>query len=196
QWHPSVAGAAALNAVPWVGDGPLGLTFEIPVFVKDAYQASKKSGSACSSPGMVTSTTTLSSCGSSEPIGGPSVGALLTAKGYVGIIDRENAYWRVAAGVGYTRNFVDSTDTWSIELPVYINATGLGGSKGASSGGGGDSSSSSAQNPIQVAYNGIVRITPAVQHSFVSGTPGWSAVLNFDLLGQRNMFVRADTLVK
>ena len=196
QWKPNFAGAAQLTAVPWTSDGPLGLTFEVPVFAKYAYQASKKTGSPCSSAGSISATTSLTSCGTTAPIGPPTDGTVFTAKGYVGVIDRVNAYWRVAIGGGYSFNSVDSSYTWSIELPLYINATGLGGSTGsATPSAAQNAASASAKSGVQVAYNGIIRITPTVQYSTTT-TPGWSAVLNFELLGQRNMFTRADTLVK
>jgi hypothetical protein len=187
QWKPSGAGAVQLTAVPWVSDGPLGLTIEVPVFVKAANQAFKKTAAPCSTAGTISATTTLTTCGATAPLGPPSGGAVLTTKGYLGIIDRENAYWRVAIGGGYSRNFVDSSDTWSIELPLYVNATALAAAK---------ESGSSPLGPVEIGYSGIIRVTPTVQRSTAGSSTGWTALLNFDLLGQRNMFTRADALVK
>jgi hypothetical protein len=186
-WKPSGAAAAQLTAVPWSDDEPLGLTFELPVIVNEAYQASKKNGTACTMQGATPDGSTLSSCTASEPIGAPKFGALVTVKALVGVVDQEHAYWRAAVGAGYSHNFVDSSDTWSIEVPMYVNATAMGGSK---------ESKGKSNAPIAVQYDGIVRITASFQHSTSTTSPGWSALLNFDLLGQRNLFTRADALAK
>src|SRR5579871_4198565 len=192
-WQPNGGVAAQLNSVPPLKDGSsIGLTVQVPIFSKYAYQASKAMGTACKPNGtLATDGSTLSACSAAQPIGAPSSGETLTVEAYVRIVDRDNAYWRVALGGSYSRNFLNGGDTWAIKAPFYINATALG---GGSKGGATDQP---AKTPVIVDYAGIVRLTPALQFSSAPNQPTeWLLLLNLELLGQRNLFTRADNLVK
>jgi len=177
-----------------------GWTFEVPLFLKGAYQASKKNGIAGTSVGTLDpGGATITASNPAQPIGAPSYGYDLTVEAYLGVVEAADGYWRAALGGGLERNFVTNTNTWSIKLPIYVNATALGGSgnsgkaKDASKGG-------NDKNPgFQIDYDGIVRLVPTLQ--YVLNNPGggqssWSFLLAFELLGQRTLFSRADNLVK
>jgi hypothetical protein len=211
NWKPNGGAAVQFTALTGAGVDPgdargVGWTFEVDSFLKAAYEASKTTGQPCTSKGSATGGATLSSCGSSQPIGGPTSGTSVTAEGYVGLYDRSNNAWRAAVGGGILHDTVTGLDTWSVKIPVYINGTAFGSSASSSSSSSGSSSSSSGSAPanpttstppVELDYNGIIRVTPTLQLVPVSGESlGWAFLVNLELLGQRNLFVRADSLVK
>ncbi len=201
NWRPSASAAAQLTWVPLPGSRQpaVSFTLELPVLVKYGYEAGKESGTACTVQGTV-SDATLSKCDEAKPIGAPKSGAMLTSELYLGIVDRRHGWWRVALGGSYTRDFVARTDTWAIKLPVYIDAAVLGGDDngsegekgGAKSGGGGEDKA-----PVVVSYAGIVRVTPTLLYApGVGQGHAWTLLISAELLGQRNLFSRADRLVR
>ncbi|HEY4242564.1 MAG TPA: hypothetical protein VGM88_22250 [Kofleriaceae bacterium] len=191
SWDWSVAGAAQLTYVPWSAGKPVGFTLEVPLYAKDAAQVITQTAGNCAQVGTIRvpggangdMLEPLTSCTSTYPIGTPARAGVFSAKAYVGIVDAEHAYWRVALGGGIVHDKSDDTNTWSIELPVYVNATALGGAK---------SLEAKAGGPVAADYDGIVRITPSLQRH----DGEWSLFVNLELLGQRNLFSRADVLVK
>lgn len=212
NWKPNAGVAVQFTALTGAGVEPddargVGWTFEVDSFLKAAYEASTTTGQPCASRGPATGGATLSSCGPVQPIGAPSSGTSVTAEGYVGWYDRSNNAWRVAVGGGILHDAVTGLDTWSVKVPVYINGSAFGSSASSSSSSGGNHSGASSgsapanptasTSPVELDYNGIIRVTPTLQLIPVSGESlGWAFLVNFELLGQRNLFVRADSLVK
>jgi hypothetical protein len=188
DWDGHFGAAFQLTAVPKMPDAsPIAVTIEAPLFFREGFQASKTSGQACKPQGALADGSSLSTCSAAQPVGAPKRGESLTAEIDLGVADRASAYWRVAFGVAYTHDWVAAVDTWTLKLPLYINATALGGGKDGGSG------KPQPKTAVQVDYAGIVRLTPTFQ---TTSTASWSVLLNLELLGQRNLFTRADTLVK
>jgi hypothetical protein len=197
QWQPSGGAAFALNAVPLVdGDSPHGLTLEAAAYYRAAYQASSATGMGCTGAlGTVTTDKSptpsyLGQCGTSQPIGGPTFGHDLVVEGYVGWVDVDNEYGRIAIGVGVDQNFLRSITTTSIKLPIYVNGTAPAKDPGSAKTPGGG---------IQAFnYDGIVRLTPMLTYTSNSSgkSTGWGAGVAVDVIGNHNLFVRADSLVK
>jgi hypothetical protein len=181
--HGSVASATQLTWVPAPpGNGGLGWTVEAPVTLQRAFQASQKTATQCTplaSPG--TDGSVLTSCGDSLPLGAPKLGLALGVAAAVGLVDRANGGWRFALSFGLQRAYATNTNTWSVGLPVYINALAF---------------SKATKSDVTIDYIGVIRITPALQMTAPSPTPGWAFVINVALFGQGNLFPRADNLVR
>jgi hypothetical protein len=189
-WNPSGQFAFELVSVPPVPtDSLVGLSIEIPLVYKSAYQASKTTGSACKALGTLASSpgSMLSSCSPAEAIGAPRLGTNVTLEFYVGVVDRWNGIWRAALGGSYSHDEVTGLDTWSIKLPFYVNGSVLTGSK---------NDSETKPPVVTLDYSGVVRLTPTFQTTPGGQTPGWAMLLSLELLGQRNLFPRADVLIK
>jgi len=187
-WKPNWGTALLINGNPTSNDS-YGLTLELPVSLKAGYQASKNIGTAFTSVGTVNNAS-ISSSTPGQSIGLPSYGLDMNVDGYIGIVERTNGYWRLAIGGGLDRNFLTSTNIWSIKVPIYVNGTALASSSSTDK-------SSSAASPVIVGYDGIFRLTPTFEYvtSPIQG-PNWTFLLNFELLGQKTLFSKADSLVK
>jgi hypothetical protein len=200
QWKGHGGAALQLSSVPLLNEEePRALTVEVLSYLKVAYQDSNAMGMGCTaSLGTVTSDTfaspsSLAQCGTSQPIGGPTLGSDLTAEAYLGWVDLEHGYGRFAVGGGMRRNFVKSLTTLSIKLPVYLNATGT--AKGAS---GKSAALQPAEGITWLDYDGILRLVPSVHYTAdpTGKMSGWGFSMGVDLLGNHNLFTRADHLVR
>jgi hypothetical protein len=190
-WKPNWGTALLLTANPTTNNS-YGLTLELPIFLKAGYQASKNTGSVFTSVGTVNNAS-LSSSTPAQPIGEPSYGLDLNIEGYIGFVERDNGYWRMAIGGGLDRNFLTSQNTWSIKIPLYVNGTALGGAGNTDK----STSTTSATSPVKVGYDGIFRLTPTFQYvTNPAQGPNWTFLLTFELLGQKILFSKADNLVK
>lgn len=189
DWKPNGAFAFQLTAVPQLSWRSVGLTIEVPLYYQNAFQASKTLATACKMAGTLASdpTSVLSSCSSPQSIGVPKAGSNVSVEAYLGVVDKWNGIWRVAVGGGYSHDEVTGSDTWSVKIPFYLDATALGAKD--------KTSTPQDHAPVKVDYAGIIRLTPTFQ-STPNQSSTWSVLLNVELLGQRNMFLRADTLVR
>lgn len=110
----------------------------------------------------------------------------MSVDAYAGIVDRRDGRWRLAFGLGYRREVLTSANVISIKLPFFINAGLLGAKEDKGN-----------KLPVHVQYDGLVRIMPSFQITEAPNQPtGWSFLINLELLGNRNLFTRADSLYK
>jgi hypothetical protein len=190
KWRGNGAGALQLTSVQQLSDAaPVAATVEVPFFVKSAYQQNP-AGTACKAIGVVSSDgSTLSSCAAAQPVGAPQLNTSISIEAYLGLVDYRKSYWRVALGAGYSHDWLSAADTWSLKVPFYLNASALAGAT--------PDDTPERNRPVKLDYSGVIRIVPIFTSISAPNRPaGWTLTMNLDLLGQRNLFQRADALLK
>jgi hypothetical protein len=158
------------------------LTVDVPATLQRAPKAASDVAQACVTSGMYNKAPLLN-C-NQAPLGAPKIqwtGGLGLG---LGVVDKKNGAWRAALtpAFSYTGG-TNSSMTFAMSLPVYLNVATFGAGKDAKTASG--------------LFSGVVAIAPTVQ---TVETPGKENALQFSititLLAQRTLFTRADSLLQ
>jgi hypothetical protein len=147
-----------------------GHTIELPLSIGYRWDAQQAMGHYCPVKGTI-GVDPVQKC-ADRSLGDPDKNLILNAAILSGIVDTDKGYWRLSMGPSVSYKSTGNEIHAHLEIPVYFNTSPL-----VSSG---------------LNYQGIIRLTPAigVSHDSQKGT-AFEAVLTLDILGQRNLFMRA-----